>query len=200
MIMVICSGMCYRFWMNSFTPWTLLSRKPLLDRSPWLRLEDHHLRLPDGREISDWLWVNTPEFINVAAVMEDGRFLCFRQTKYAAGGVTLAMVGGYLEEGEDPRDAAERELREETGCVASSWESLGDFAVDGNRGCGRGHFFLATGCRFEGHSISDDLEEQEEVFLTRAELRDALLAGRFGVVPWVAALSLALLRLEDSAV
>jgi len=179
----------------TFQPWQVLSRKPVLDRSPWLRLEYHHLRLPDGREIPDWLWVITPDYINVVAVTEDGRFLCFRQTKYAAEGPVLALVGGYLEAGEDPRPAAERELREETGFVAAHWENLGSFAVDGNRGCGRGHLFLATGCRFAGHTASDDLEEQKLVLLDRAQARESLFAGEFGVMPWTACMALALLRM-----
>lgn len=179
----------------SFQPWQCLSRKTLLDRTPWLRLEEHHLRLPDGREIPDWLWVVTPDFINVVAVTEAGEFLCFRQTKYAVKGPTLAMVGGYLEPGEDPREAAERELREETGHVAATWENLGSYAVDGNRGCGSGHLFLATGCRFAGHTASDDLEEQELVLLPRAQVREALFAGEFGVMPWTACMALALLKL-----
>ncbi len=181
--------------MKPLSAWQLLSRKTLLDRAPWLRLEQHHLRLPDGREIPDWLWVVTPDFINVAAVTEAGEFLCFRQTKYAVEDATLALVGGYLEPGEDPLAAAARELREETGYAAATWENLGSYAVDGNRGCGRGHLFLATGCRYAGHAASDDLEEQELQLLSKAEVRRALFANDFAVMPWTACMALALLKL-----
>ncbi len=177
-------------------PWIRLGAREVFRQSPWLRLEAHHLRLPDGREIPDWLWVDTPDFCNVVAVTEADEFLCFRQSKYAAPGLTLALVGGYLEPEEDPRAAAQRELREESGHVAAAWRDLGNYACDGNRGCGRGHLFLATGCRYEGHAVSDDLEEQQLLRLSRAEAKAALLRGEFGVMPWTAALALALLAGE----
>ncbi|MBI1834896.1 MAG: TonB-dependent receptor, partial [Burkholderiales bacterium] len=42
------------------------------------------------------------DYINVAAVTMTNEFLCFRQTKYAVQGTSLAPVGGYLDPGEDP--------------------------------------------------------------------------------------------------
>ena len=64
----------------------------------------------------------------MVAVTVDGRWLCFRQTKYAVEGVSLAPVGGYLEPGEDPLLGAQRELFEETGYEAPDWLDLGQFA------------------------------------------------------------------------
>jgi ADP-ribose pyrophosphatase len=130
-------------------------------------------------------------------VAEDGRFVCFRQTKYAVEGVSLAPVGGYLEPGEDPLAAAKRELREETGYAAAEWADLGSYAVDGNRGAGRGYLFLATGARRVGEIDADDLEEQELLLLTRAEVAEALARGEFKVLAWAAVVALALLRLGE---
>lgn len=92
------------------------------------------MELPTGQIIDDWQWIITPDFINVVLITEAGEFVCFRQTKYAVDGVSLAIVGGYLEEGEDPLDAAKREVLEETGYSAPNWTPLGSYAVDGNRG------------------------------------------------------------------
>lgn len=173
--------------------WKTLSRKTVFSAPPWLEIEQHHLRLPDGREISDWLWVRSPDFVNVVAFTAEGLYLCFRQQKYAAGEITLAIPGGYLEEGEDPRDAAVRELKEETGWIPGRIRLLGSYAIDGNRGCGRGHLFLAEDCVYAGGEVTDDLEDQDLVKLSRAELLAALRQGAFRVMPWAAALALALL-------
>jgi 8-oxo-dGTP pyrophosphatase MutT (NUDIX family) len=177
-------------------PWTTRSRRTLLDLSPWLSVEERVVELPDGRVIEDWPWVESREFANVVAVTEGGDFLLFRQTKYAVERATLGPVGGYLDPGEAPLDAARRELLEETGYEAAEWRSLGRYVVDGNRGCGVGHLYLARGARKVAEPNADDLEEQELVLLTRAEVEEALVAGELEVLSWAATLALALVALD----
>lgn len=177
-------------------PWTTRSRRTVLDHSPWLTVESHVVELPDGGVIDDWPWVVSREFTNVVALTEEGLFLLFRQVKYAVDGTTLGPVGGYLEPGEDPLDAAKRELLEETGYEAARWTSLGRYAVDGNRGCGVGHFFLARGSRKVAEPDADDLEEQELLTLTRTDVEAALETGGFEVMSWAAVVALALVALD----
>jgi ADP-ribose pyrophosphatase len=176
--------------------WKILSRNTVLTRGKYLTVEDHAVQLPDGTVIPDWSWVVLPGYVNVVAVTESGLFLCFRQTKYALAGESLAPVGGYLEPGEDPLQAAQRELLEETGYQATSWVDLGRYPVDGNRGAGTAYLFLATGARPIASPQSDDLEQQELVLLDRQQVHRAMLAGQFQVLGWVAAVALALHRLD----
>ena len=178
-------------------PWQTLDRRRVLQAGDgrFLRVEYHTVQLPNGRIIEDWPWLDTPSFVNVVAETVDGRFLCFRQSKYAAEGISLAIPGGYLEPNEEPLAAIQRELREETGYVADEWTFLGRFAVDGNRGNGHAHLFLARGARYTQAIDADDLEEQELLLFTRDELAAALTAGEFKVLPWTANVALALARL-----
>jgi ADP-ribose pyrophosphatase len=180
-------------------PWQTLARRPMLQAGDgrFLRVEYHTVQLPNGRVIEDWPWLDTPSFVNVVAETENGRFLCFRQSKYAAEGISLAIPGGYLEPEEEPLAAIQRELREETGYEAETWAFLGRFAVDGNRGNGYAHLFLARGARYVQPIDADDLEEQELLLLTRAEVETALVAGEFKVLPWTANVALALARLGE---
>jgi ADP-ribose pyrophosphatase len=176
-------------------PWKLLRKHTLLSKPPWLIVEAHEIELPNGRVIPDWAWVDTPDFVNVLAVTTEGQFLCFRQTKYAIAGTSLAPVGGYLEPGEDPLETAQRELREETGYEATHWAPLGAFAVDGNRGAGHAYLFLATGAHKASAPHADDLEEMELLLLSRDEVETALRAGEFKLLPWAACVALGLMRL-----
>lgn len=173
-------------------PWRTLSRKTILNRGKYLVVEDHALELPGGRRIDRWPWIITPDFVNVVALTKDGRFLCFRQTKYALAGPSLSIVGGFIEKGERPLRAARRELLEETGHSASNWVGLGSYRVDPNRGVAMGHLFLALGARRVAEPTSDDLEEQHLLRLTRRQFEDALAGGRFKVLAWATAAALAL--------
>ena len=106
-------------------PWETISHKTILQHNKFLTVESHTVRLPNGQLIPDWAWVIAPDAAIVVVVTEDGRFLCFRQTKYAVAGTTLAPVGGMLEPGERPLEAARRELLEEMGYEEPTWVERG---------------------------------------------------------------------------
>ena len=172
--------------------WKTIDRKQILDFGKYLKVESHTIRLPDGRVIRDWAWVITPDYINVMAVTEDGRFLCFRQTKYAVQGDALAPVGGYMEPGEDPLATAKRELLEETGYEAAEVELLGPLLPDTGRLGNRIWCSVARGLR-----RADDWQAEEgiEVVLASpAELKEAIADGRFDHALHVAAVLLAGVR------
>ncbi|MBN2304060.1 MAG: NUDIX hydrolase, partial [Anaerolineae bacterium] len=106
---------------------------------------------------------------------------------------SLALVGGYIEPGEDPLAAAQRETLEETGYQAPQWTTLGSYRVDANRGAGMAYAFLATGAHKVTEPNADDLEEQELVFLTRDQVEAALFNGEFKVLAWANLVALSLL-------
>jgi ADP-ribose pyrophosphatase len=172
--------------------WKTRSRRVVFDQSPWLRVEHHEVELPDGRIIPDWTWISTPDYINVVVETESGEFLCFRQRKYAVGEPMLALVGGYIKPGEAPLSAAQREVSEETGYASDEWIDLGKYLVDPNRGVATGHLFLARRACQTSAIDSDDLEEQEMLFLSRDELENALVRGEFKILAWAAAVAFAL--------
>jgi ADP-ribose diphosphatase len=177
-------------------PWKTISRRVVQQFGKFLTVESHDIELPDGRIIRDWPWLIAPDFVLVLAQTADGRFICFRQTKYGVPGVTLAPVGGYMDEGEEPLVAARRELLEETGYDAGDWHPLGTFFSHANRGGGHGHLYLALNAHHQCAPHSDDLEEQELLFLTRQQLAGALDSGEFKVVAWTTLVALALRHLE----
>lgn len=161
----------------------------------WLTVEDRTVETPAGLVIEHWPWVITPNYINVVAITGAGNVLLFRQGKYGFDGDSLAPVGGYVEPGEAPIAAAKRELLEETGYTADEWVHLGRFQVDPNRGVAWGDMYLALGARKIAAITADDLEEQELLEMTQAEIRRALRDGRFKVLAWAANVALALLYL-----
>ncbi len=177
-------------------PWKTLSRELILDFSSYLAVESHTVELPNGRVIDNWPWVIIPEFVDVLPVLEDGRLLCMRQFKYGVGEVSLSTMGGMIDAGETPEQAARREMYEEMGCEARKMVFLGKYAVDANRRCGAAYLFLALDARQVAEPNSGDLEEQEIMPLTRNELRVAMLNGEFKMLSWAATVGMGLAWLD----
>jgi ADP-ribose pyrophosphatase len=173
--------------------WKTRSIKTSLSMGKWLTVEDRSVETPSGQVIEHWPWVISPNYINVLAAAQDGRYLVFRQGKYGLEGESLAPVGGYIDPGEEPLQAAKRELLEETGYEAEDWRWLGHFIVDPNRGVATGDLYLARRAHLVTQRHADDLEEQELLLLTRDELLAALQGGEFKVLAWAANIALALL-------
>ena len=172
--------------------WKTISRKTILRHSKFLTVESHSVKLPDGQIIPDWPWLIIPNAAIVLAATEDKKFLCFRQTKYAVDGTSLAPVGGMLEPNETSLDAAKRELLEEVGYEASDWINLGSYILDPNRGIATMYLFLALNAKQVAKPNSDDLEDQVLLFLSRNEIENALKKGEFKILAWSAVVSMAL--------
>lgn len=183
---------------NPLRPWKTLERRLVHDHGKFLKVENHVIELPDGRIIKDWAWLDIPNAAIVLARTRDGKFLCFRQTKYAVQGITYAPVGGMIEPGEEPLTAAIRELLEETGYTAAIWKPLGSYVLDPNRGIATMHLFLALDAEETAQPIPDDLEDQELLLLSQAEIQHVLEQGDFKVVSWAATVALALNYINSS--
>jgi 8-oxo-dGTP diphosphatase len=58
-----------------------------------------------------------PKVAVVAFVLHDGRVLLIQRSSEVSGAGKWALPGGYVEVDEDPREAIQREMREETGVI-----------------------------------------------------------------------------------
>ncbi|MCL2083456.1 MAG: NUDIX hydrolase [Oscillospiraceae bacterium] len=99
--------------------------------------------IPDGtaaiREV-----ICHPGGVGVLAIDGEDAILV-RQYRYAVGKELLEIPAGRLEPGENPQEAGQRELSEETGYTAQSMQYLGDMVPTGGYNSEIIHLFLATG-------------------------------------------------------
>ena len=115
---------------------------------------------------------------------DDPQILLIRQYRYAAEDVLWEVPAGRLDEGEDPRDCASRELMEETGCTAKSIEHLYTMYTTPGFTDEKIHVFMATGLeRGSTAHEADEFITFETVTLSRAleliqkgEIKDAKTA------------------------
>ena len=114
--------------------------------------------------------VEHPGAIALIALDDAGRVLLVKQYRHAVRTVTLEIPAGILEPGEAPREAAQRELREETGYRAERLERLGGIHTAPGFSTEYIHFFLAT------QLVPDRLamDEDEVIDMLRLPLGDAI--------------------------
>lgn len=87
-----------------------------------LSVRQDEAALPDGKICTREV-VEHPGAVCILCVKE-GKVVLVRQFRYAFGAELLELPAGKLERGEDPKEAALRELGEETGLRASSLKLL----------------------------------------------------------------------------
>lgn len=100
---------------------------------------------------------------------DDPQLLLIRQYRYAADGFIYEIPAGRLDPGEDPRDCAARELREETGCTAARIDPLITMYTTPGFTDEKIHLFMATGLeRGETAHEADEFMSVETVSLSNA--------------------------------
>jgi ADP-ribose pyrophosphatase len=107
---------------------------------------------------------------------EDGTITLIRQLRPAVGDFLLELPAGRLSPGEDPKLAAERELIEETGLVASSIMSLGVLHSSPGVFDEVIHLYLATELT-QGEAAP---EAYEDISCVRLPLEEALNLAALG--------------------
>jgi len=92
----------------------------------------------------------------ILPVFDDGTVALVRQYRHAAGKYLLELAAGTLEDGEDPKAGAIRELEEEIGVTAGKIEKLCEFYVSPGFLTEKMHVFLATELTETKQNLEDD--------------------------------------------
>jgi ADP-ribose pyrophosphatase len=180
-----------RFQMD-LTEKQLTSEKIFDGRVLHVRLDT--VRLPNGGEATREV-VDHPGGVCVLAMDDQGRVLMVSQYRYPYERVLREIPAGKLEYGEDPFEAAKRELREETGATAGEFTSLGELYPSPGY-CGEVlHMYMAWDLTF-GETCPDEDEFLTVERVPLKDLVDQVLKGELRDAKTVAAVLKAKLLLD----
>ena len=96
-------------------PWKVLNSE-YLAHEPWFTVRREAVELPGGARIPSYYVLEYPDWVNIIARTDDGRFLLIDQYRHGLGRTSYEIVAGVRDpQDATPLDAARRELYEETG-------------------------------------------------------------------------------------
>ncbi|WP_394823295.1 NUDIX hydrolase [Pendulispora albinea] len=131
-----------------------------------------------GASRRDVYTMTCPDWCNVVAVTPDDRVVLIWQYRFGSDALSLEVPGGVIESSEAPELGARRELLEETGYTAPSWELLTTVEPNPALSNNRCHMFLARGAQPTHPTAFDDQEECEVVLVPAAQIAELLDQGR----------------------
>ncbi|OBJ05053.1 ADP-ribose pyrophosphatase [Mycobacterium alsense] len=163
-------------------------------RNRWLVVREDDIRRPDGSP-GVYAVVDKPTY---ALVMPyDGhRFRLVEQYRYPLGARRWEFPQGSAPDlaEVEPQQLAERELREETGLRAATFEALGLVDVAAGMSSQRGWVFLATGIAEGEADREHEEQDMRSAWFPREEVEEMMRTGVLVDAQSIAAYGLFLLR------
>jgi 8-oxo-dGTP pyrophosphatase MutT (NUDIX family) len=150
-------------------PWRTLKTRVTYD-NPWIRVREDDVIRPDGAPGIYGVVHYKNKAIGVLPIDEEGHTYLVGQYRYTLDVYSWEIPEGGGAEGEEPIEAAKRELREETGLIARRWRTLGRAHLSNSVSDEEAIIFLATDL-VQGAA---DPEGTEKLELRRVKFEEAL--------------------------
>ena len=89
--------------------WNKVSSKFLIENKIFKLREDRVISPKKESEHPVWV-IDTPDWVNIIPITESNEVILINQHRFGTEKLCLEVPGGMVDEGEDPMDAAIREL------------------------------------------------------------------------------------------
>ncbi|MEI8343541.1 MAG: NUDIX hydrolase [Candidatus Moraniibacteriota bacterium] len=160
--------------LNKIEKWEEISREEIFSKYG-RGIERVDFKLPNG-EVSDFYIKKESVFVATLAITKDEKIILVKQFRPGPKEILTELPGGYVDKGETPKQAGERELLEETGYtgdVEFVTSIIGDGYSTMEKNC-----VVATNCKKISEQKLEENEFTEVVLMSITEFRELLRSGK----------------------
>lgn len=157
--------------------WEILESKVLYETNVF-RLKREVCKHPRTQVTHPFFVIDVDDWVNVLPITDEGEVLLLRQWRHGIKDFCTEIPGGMADPGERPEQAAERELREETGYGFRELVPLGSVTANPAIQSNRCWLFVAVGARPDGVATPEETEDIETFTVPLAEALAMVDDGR----------------------
>lgn len=118
------------------------------------------------------------DYSTIVPFISKDEILMIKSYRHLVDSIQIEVPSGYIDEEETPKEAAVRELREETGYAANDMISIGYYTLDYSMFEQKGNLFVAYGMVKEGDKSLGIMEKIDIEIITIKEIKRLLFEGK----------------------
>ena len=161
---------------NLFLKKAIIKKKISALKTKKFSFEINRIQLPNGHE-GEYGQIKFPNAALAVPIMANNKIILLRQYRFAVSRYLLEFPAGTLEIGENPIDSIKREIQEEAGFEAKTWDKLGALVNAPGYSDEVIHLFLARDLSKLKSEVKGDLDEDIEVLMLDPDELENLIAS-----------------------
>jgi ADP-ribose pyrophosphatase len=161
---------------NAPAGWKVKSSKKVYDHY-YLTVYEDVLDLAGAKKV--YIRARRPDYCTIVPFSDDGKILTIKSYRHLVDSWQVEVPSGFIDGGETARQAAIRELEEETGYRAKKMVRIGSYTLDYSMFAQVGNVFAAYGIEKSGRQRLGRMEKISKIeFVPVNKMKEMLLKGR----------------------
>jgi ADP-ribose pyrophosphatase len=143
----------------------------------FIKIRRDTLLLEDNSLHPYYTLITKPAAVAILATTPDGLYVLNQEHRYPVAKALLSSPGGFIDAGENPLEAAQRELAEETGYVAESFTLIGRAYPHAGMSAQQTFYVRATGAQLATCPHLDATEVMTTILISKNNLQQLIRQG-----------------------
>lgn len=155
--------------------WEIISHKKVYSNK-YLEIFEDQLSIDGVKKL--YIQGNRKNYSTIVPFITSDEIMIIKSYRHLVDSIQIELPSGYIETGETNKDAALRELKEETGYVPKYIELIGEYTLDYSMFNQKGYVFVAYDLSKKQEQSLGLMEKIEVDFVSIKEIKKLLSEGQ----------------------